>query len=161
MRRKEANNKWVFGNHLKTQKIFIAIIIPLHSIHSNVQPTPSPYIPISKNCYRLIHFSMFFTRHVHFKIDMMETTIYHRLCNIFIVVVMIMETAVFNNLHFPCPCPPCIVQSPDKSRSHQAADRRPQKGIVGLPSFKFMCPWLAKKSDSNKAFLLFSLLNIT
>ena len=57
---------------------------------------------------------MFFTRHdVHFKIDMMDTTIYHTGCNIFIVVVMIMETAVFNNLHFPCPCPPCIVQSPD------------------------------------------------
>ena len=91
----------MFGNHLKTQKIFIAIIIPLHSIHSNVQPTPSPYIPISKNCYRLIHFSMFFTRHVHFKIDMMETTIYHRLCNIFIVVVMIMETVVLIIYTFP------------------------------------------------------------
>ena len=43
---------------------------------------------------------MFLTRHVHFKIDMMDNNIYHRGCNIFIVVV-IMETAVLIIYTFP------------------------------------------------------------
>ena len=81
MRRKEANSKWASGKYLKTHKFWSQPLSFLCKvlIHVKLNLQPFPYIPISKHSYRYIYFSMFFTRHdVHSKIDMMDTTIYHR-----------------------------------------------------------------------------------
>ena len=103
---------------------------------------------------------MFLTRHVHFKIDMMDNNIYQRGCNIFIVVVMIMETVVLIIYTFPARAHHALF-SRLTSRIPQAADSGLPRGIVGVRSCNLCALDLQKKSDSNKAFLLFSLLNIT
>ena len=101
---------------------------------------------------------MLLTRHVHFKIDMMDNNIYHRGCNIFIVVV-IMETVVLIIYTFPARAHQALLFSRLTSRIPQAADSGLPRGIVGVRSCNLCALDLQRNSDSNKAFLLFSLLN--